>query len=51
VQECEWQPIKEYFDAHADPASKKKLRSLSQKKAYLLKKGFKIQKAGSHDFG
>jgi hypothetical protein len=43
-EEGEWYSVAAYFDEHADASSKKKLRSLAQKRTYLEKKGFKIQK-------
>ncbi|CAK9091159.1 unnamed protein product [Durusdinium trenchii] len=42
-QEGTWHDLKEYFDKVADEDSKKKLRSVSQKKAYLEKLGIRIQ--------
>ena len=43
-QELEWYPIKTFFDLKADKAAKSKLRTVGQKRAWLEKKGFKIQK-------
>lgn len=43
MQEGTWHDLKEYFDKVADEDSKKKLRSVSQKKAYLEKLGIRIQ--------
>ena len=43
-QEATWTPLKTFFDAKADEATKKRLRSLPQKKAWLVKRGFKLQK-------
>ena len=43
-KEGEWHSVSAYFDEHADAAAKKRLRSLAQKRSYLEKKGFKIQK-------
>ena len=43
-QEGEWFPVKEFFEKNADEAAKRKLRSLPQKKAYLEKRGFQLQK-------
>ena len=42
-QEGTWHDLKEYFDNVADDASKKKLRSVAQKKAYLQKMGLHVQ--------
>lgn len=47
-EECDWQPVPDFFAAHADQASIKKLRSTAQKKAYLEKRGFRIQKDRAH---
>ena len=44
LEECDWQPVPDFFAAHADQNAIKKLRSTAQKKAYLEKRGFRIQK-------
>lgn len=43
-KEGEWFSIPEFFEKNADAESKRKLRSLAQKRTYLEKKGFKLQK-------
>lgn len=43
-KERDWYSVAAYFDKHADDITKKKLRSSAQKRGYLEKKGFKIQK-------
>jgi len=43
-QEGVWYSVPEYFDKNADATAKSKLRSIAQKRAYLEKKGMKIQK-------
>lgn len=37
----------DYFDKHADEKARKRLKSAAQKRVYLEKKGFKIQKDGA----
>ena len=44
LQEGDWTPVAQFFAEHADDTTRKRLRTQGQKRSWLEKKGFKIQK-------